>query len=168
MSVKCLTVVLDDDGKEVCVLYSSTNGQLTGHGRDLKDLLRGYTITHDLRSKDRSRVACSMGHLTVILTKKIRPINGLLEMLAGRNVGEEYVYTLYPRHTSLKLPSLLNLRIEAASSLSSKDAAKIVIYDGLLDEFEPHAVEAEWSHPADLPKQETQAKRRAAKAAGPG
>src|SRR5690349_21004379 len=114
MSVKCLTVVLDDDGKEVCVLYSSTNGQLTGHGEDLKALLCGYTIIHNLRSKDRANIAVNLRHLAVILIKKIRPINGLLEMLPSgtRNIGEEYVYTVYPRHTSAKLPSLLNLRIE--------------------------------------------------------
>jgi hypothetical protein len=164
MAVKCLTVVLDDEGRELCTLSLGINGQLEGHGRELKELLRGYAIVHDLRIHDRQATATTMGHLAVLLIRKLRPIAALLEMqpLGVRNTGEEYIYTIYPRHTSAKLPSLLNLRIEVAIS---KDAAKTVIYDGLLDEFDPHAVEVEWSHPADEPKKDKKTEARAAKAA---
>jgi hypothetical protein len=167
MAVKCLTVVLDDEGRELCTLSLGINGQLQGHGRKLKELLRGYAIVHDLRINDRTTTATSMGHLAVLLIRKLRPIAALLEMqpASTRNTGEEYIYTIYPRHTSARLPSLLNLRIEVATSLSSPEAVKTVIYDGLLDEFDPHAVEAEWSHPAHEPKKDQRMRARAAKAA---
>ena len=55
MSIKCLTVVLDEKGQDVCIFSLSMNGQLTGHGQELKQLLRGYTIIYDLRIKDRYR-----------------------------------------------------------------------------------------------------------------
>src|SRR4051794_34158054 len=124
MSVKCLTVVLDDEGRELCTLSLGVNGQLTGHGRELKQLLRGYAVVHDLRIKDRRATALSPGHLAVLLIRRLRPIAAPLEMqpVGTRSTGEEYIYTIYPRHTSSKFPSLVNLRIEAAVSLSSKDA----------------------------------------------
>jgi hypothetical protein len=164
MAVKCLTVVLNEDGQELCTLSLGVNGQLTGHGRELKQLLRGYAIVHDLRIKDRRATAFSPGHLAVLLIKRLRPMPALLEMqpMGARKLGEEYIYTIYPRHTSSKLPSLLNLRIEMCSQ--SQDA-RTVIYDGLLDEFDPHAVEAEWSHPADGQNKDTNSESETAKAA---
>jgi hypothetical protein len=164
MAVKCLTVVVNDDGQELCTLSLSVNGQLTGHGRELKQLLRGYALVHDLRIKDRRATAFSSGHLAVLLIKRLRSMPALLEMqpVGVRNQGEEYVYTIYPRHTSSKLPSLLNLRIEMCSR--SQDT-RTVIYDGLLDEFDPHAVEAEWSHPADQQNKDTNSEPETAKAA---
>jgi len=62
MSIKCLTVVLDENGQEVCIFSVSMNGQVTGHGQELKQLLRGYKIIHDMRIKDRRATAVSLRH----------------------------------------------------------------------------------------------------------
>ncbi len=151
MGVKSLTVVLDDEGRDICVLSRSIDGYLSGHGEDLKRFLRGHVVTRELRTKDNRKVATSMGHLAVLLIKDFRSGIGLFELLPceTRDQGEEYVYTVYPRHNSTKAPSLLNLRIEATfPTFTGPDRAgestRTVIFDGLLDEFDPKEVEAQW------------------------
>lgn len=151
MGVKSLTVVLDDEGRDICVLSRSIDGYLSGHGEDLKRFLRGHVINRELPTKDNRKVAASMGHLAVLLIKNFRLGIGLFELLPceTRDQGEEYVYTVYPRHTSAKAPSLLNLRIEAPfpsfTGLGpSLESSRTLIYDGLLDEFDPKEVEAQW------------------------
>ena len=148
MGVKSLTIVLDDEGTEICVLQRSIDGYLSGHGEDLKRVLRGHVITREYRSKDHSKAAVSMEHLAVLLIKDFRWGVGFSELLpcGTRDRGEDYVYTVYPRHTSPKLPSLLNLRVEAVFPKYTgpdlnKESTRTVIYDGLLDEFIPNEVQ---------------------------
>ena len=151
MGIKSLTIVLDDEGRDICVLSRSIDGYLTGHGDDLKRLLRGHVITRESRSKDHRKIAFSMGHLAVILIKDYRWGIGFFELLPGgtRDQEAEYIYTVYPRHTASKIPSLLNLRVEAlfpeyTGTPLPKDYTRTVIYDGLLDEFNPNEVQAKW------------------------
>jgi hypothetical protein len=156
MSIKCLTVVLDDDGNDICVLARSDNGDLNGHGEELKQFLRGFAIVRDLKVKDRRSVATNMGHLACVLVRFIRTNLGLVELLASgtRGIDEEYIYTIYPRHAAELFPSLLNLRVEAAfppyGEIDGLSSSKMtVIYDGLLDEFNPHQVQLTWEHASD-------------------
>ncbi|MBK8464936.1 MAG: hypothetical protein IPL32_03820 [Chloracidobacterium sp.] len=149
--MKSLTIVLDDEGRDICVLSRSIDGDLTGHGDDLKRLLRGHLITRESRSKDHHKVAFSMGHLAVTLIKDSKWGIGFFKLLpcGTRDYGEEYIYTVYPRHTASKTPSLLNLRIETlfpeyTGTDSPKNHTWTVIYDGLLDEFNPNEVQAQW------------------------
>lgn len=153
MGVKSLTVVLDDEGRDICVLSRSLDGYLNGHGDDLKRSLRGHVIAREVRSKDHRKIAYSMGHLAVLLIKEFRWGIGIFELLPGgtRGCGEEYIYTVYPRHTSPKAPSLLNLKVETlfpgyTGNDLPKASTTTVIYDGLLDEFDPNETQARWEY----------------------
>ncbi|MEP6789507.1 MAG: hypothetical protein ABJB40_13795 [Acidobacteriota bacterium] len=156
MSVKSLTVIQDDGGNDICVLSRNINGDLTSHGEELKRFLRGCVISKDGYIKDSRHSAASMGHLAVQMIKRLQINIGLIEMLpAGtRDQGEEYIYSIYPRHALLEQPSLLNLRVEAAfphyTEIDPNNQSKMtVLYDGLLDEFDANVVRAQWEHAAD-------------------
>lgn len=153
MSVKCLTVIPDDEGKDVCVLSRTIDGYLTGHGEYLRNFLRGYLITREAKAMDHRNAAPTIGRLAAKLIAEFKAGIGDFELLpAGtRDQGEEYRYTICARHSALKIPSLLNLRVEVAfpryAEIDSSNASKMtVIYEGLLDEFDPHEVQAQWEH----------------------
>lgn len=172
MSLKCLTVVIDDDGSEICVLARGGNGDLNGHGEDLKQFLRGFAIVRDLKVKDRRSVAVNMGQLACLLIKHIRTNLGTVELLptGTRSVGEEYIYSVYPRHAAEVCPSLLNIRVEISHpSYSDIDPANestmTVVYDGLLDEFNPPQVLMNWERTSDLLADHPRVQRTAANAA---
>jgi hypothetical protein len=156
MSVKSLTVVADDDGRDVCVLLRTLDGHLTGHGAELRAFLRGYIIARS-RIIDGEKAASTIGRLASALVSEFSVGIGDFELLPSdtRHVGEEYVYTVYAHHTIPKMPSLLNLRIEAdfsrfkTNDSADDDKRMTVIYDGLLDEFDPMEVLAQWSHGPD-------------------
>ncbi len=156
MSVKSLTVITNDEGKDVCVLSRDIDGYLTGHGEYLRNFLRGYLITREAKSKDNRKAITKIGRLAALLVAEFKSGIGDFELLpAGtRDQGEEYLYTIYARHSSLKTPSLLNLRVEVAfpqySEIDpSNNSRMTVIYDGLLDEFDPHEVQSNWEHAED-------------------
>lgn len=156
MSVKSLTVVADDDGRDLCVLSRNIDGHLTGHGVDLRDFLRGYIITRQPKTADKRKTVSTIGWLAVTLITEFKTGMGDFELLPSgtRDTGEEYIYTVYARHTSRKLPSLLNLRVEVtypryAEINPNNDSKTTIIYDGLLDEFDPPEVQAQWSQGQD-------------------
>jgi hypothetical protein len=82
MSVKSLTVVLDDDGKEVCVLSRTLDGHLTGHGVDLKNFLRGFIITRQSKSADSRKTVASIGRLAALLIAEFQAGTGDFELLS--------------------------------------------------------------------------------------
>lgn len=155
MGIKSLTVVSDDDGKDVCVLSRDMDGDLTGHGAYLRKFLRGFIIARRSRPADQRSTVPSMGRLAAILIAEFRSGIGEFELLpsATRGVDEDYVYTIYPRHSTPSTPSLLNLRVEAAFAShrgsSQGTDTMTVLYDGLLDEFEPCGVLDHWSCTSD-------------------
>lgn len=156
MSVKSLTVVLDDDGKEVCVLSRTLDGHLTGHGVDLRNFLRGFIIKRGSKSADSQKTVANIGRLAALLIAEFHSGTGEFELRSPgvHEGGQEYVYTVYARHTVPTTPSLLNLRIETAflsyAEIDPDNGSKTtVIYDGLLDEFDPHEVHDQWSHAQD-------------------
>lgn len=156
MSVKSLTVVLDDDGREICVLMRTLDGHLTGHGVDLRNFLRGYIISRESKSADNRKTTSTIGRLAAKLIAEFNSGVGDFELLpcGTRRVGEEYIYFVLARHASPATPSLLNLRVEAvfqhyAEIEPENKSRTTVIYDGLLDEFDPHETQVQWSHGQD-------------------
>lgn len=151
MSIKSLTVVLDDDGREICILFRNLDGDLNGHGDYLRRVLRGHVITRTFCVKEHRKAAVSMGQLAVLLIREFRYSIGLLELkpCGTRGLGEEFVYTVYPRHASPNFLSLLNLKVETYFPLQSENdlpakQTTTVIYDGPLDEFDANHVQSQW------------------------
>ncbi len=52
MSIPCLTVIEDMDGREIAVLYRHHDGYPEEHGRELAEFLSGIRIVSELPEKD--------------------------------------------------------------------------------------------------------------------
>ena len=112
MGTRSLTVFLDDEGKQLAVLYRQYDGYEEGHGRELREivgkgkLVSGFTSDH---ARKPHGVFNGMGDLAcrVIagLKRKSREpstvpedaIGGFyLLPLGSQDLDEEYIYTLAP------------------------------------------------------------------------
>lgn len=123
MSIKSLTIVLDDEGREICVLFRNLDGDLDGHGEYLRRVLRGHVVTRESCLKKHRKASMNMGQLAVLLIKEFRYGIGFFELkpCGTREVGEEFIYVIYPRNASPRSLSLLNFRVETYFPLPTEN-----------------------------------------------
>ncbi len=158
MGTRSLTIVLDEDGHEICVLYRQHDGYPTGHGADLKEFLQGFRIVNGYGSEKVVKMANGMGCLAAQITSHFKKeIGGFYLFPSGtRDCGEEYIYTIYQRRAHVVLPDTLFLKIQAGAVTffglpGTKQANMPVIFDGLLEEFEPPTVGENWRNRDEEP-----------------
>lgn len=115
MATACLTVI-EAGGREIAVLLTDTDGQPTGHGADLKLLLRGGKMT-DFYSEV---------HLYPPQT---------------RNLGEQYIYTISAiggdYHLKVEGLSLLYPYLESQTEF-------VVLFDGNITDFDAYRADDNW------------------------
>jgi len=158
MGTRSLTIVLDDDGHEICVLYRQFDGYPTGHGADLKEFLQGFRIVNGLGPDKSIKLANGMGCLAgQIISHFKQEIGGFYLYPSGtRDCGEEYIYTIYQKKDHLILPDTLFLKIQAGAVTyfgfpGTKQANMPVIFDDLLEAFDPPTVEDFWRNRTEDP-----------------
>jgi len=97
MGTKCLTVIKDNGGKEICVLYRQMDGYLEGHGMDLAIFLQNMTIINGISSGDNSNKANGMDCLAAQIIAYFKDGIGSFYLYPAntRNCGEEYIYEVY-------------------------------------------------------------------------
>lgn len=151
MGTRSLTVILDEYGHEICVLYRQMDGYPTGHGADLKEFLQGFRTVNGFGPDKGLKLANGMGCLAgQIISHFKKEIGGFYLYTAGtRDCGEEYIYTVYQKKDHVILPDAIFLKIQAGSVTffgmpGTKQTNMPVIFDGLLDEFDPPVVENNW------------------------
>lgn len=152
MGTRSLTIVLDEDGGDICVLYRQFDGFVTGHGADLKEFFRGFHVVNGYGTDTPKRTANGMGCLAAQLISHFKKeIGGFYLYPSGtRDCGEEYIYTIYQKNDHVVLPNALFLKVQAGAVTffgmpGTKQANMPAIYDGLLEEFEPADVQASWN-----------------------
>jgi hypothetical protein len=99
MGTRSLTVLQEESGKEIAVLYRQYDGYLGGHGKELVDFLRDFNVVNGFTSKDKERkVANGPGCLAgQIVSHFKRGVGDFYLYPAGtRDCGEEYVYYIIP------------------------------------------------------------------------
>ena len=97
MGTRSLTVLQDNDGKEIAVLYRQMDGYPSGHGAELAKYLKPFTVVNGFGSgAKRGKVANGMSCLAAQLVAKFKQeVGGFYLYPAGtRDCGEEYVYTV--------------------------------------------------------------------------
>lgn len=97
MGTRCLTVIKDDTGEEICVLYRQYDGYPSGHGKELKKFLAGKTIINGYGSeKDYEKHFNGMTCLAASLVAHFKTtIGGFYLYPAGtRDTREEYIYEI--------------------------------------------------------------------------
>lgn len=99
MGTRSLTILNDDDGKEIAVLYRQFDGYPSGHGLELKNFLSGMTITRGISGNTRNTAnggACLAAQL-VAHFKGDEVGQFYLYPADTRDAGEEYIYTVMPK-----------------------------------------------------------------------
>lgn len=158
MGTRSLTVVMDEYKKEICVLYRQFDGYPTGHGKELKDFLKGFQIVNGMSINQTGKTANGMDCLTAQLIAHFKkgPGNFYLYPTGTRDCGEEYIYTIYPvkpddvkKAVFRNMTGLLYLKVQTGVVTyygfpGTKQANMPVIYDGSVEDFDPVEVEREW------------------------
>src|SRR5436190_14034075 len=131
MGTRSLTIVEEDGGAEICVLYRQYDGHPTGHEAELKSFLEAIQIVNGLGIGDDKRVANGMDCLAAQLIAhfKKEPGGFYLYPAGTRDCGEEYIYTVY-----LDIGKLM-MRVEAGAITffglpGTKQVNMPTLYDG--------------------------------------
>jgi hypothetical protein len=144
MGTRSLTVVKDSRNKEIIVLYRQYDGYPTGHGNELVEFLKPFTIVNGL-SGDRSKVANGMECLAAQLVChfKTEPGNFYLHPSGSRDLGEEFIYEISEDKKSHKL----QLRVFAGDVTffglpGTKQAKMPIIWEGNVENFDAKSAES--------------------------
>ncbi len=95
MGTRSLTVMTDEHGKEIAVMYRQMDGYPDGHGLDLASFLAGFQVVNGLgMSKD--KIANGMGCLAaqVVAHFKVGAGGFYLHAAGTRDCGEDYIYAI--------------------------------------------------------------------------
>ena len=106
MSVRSLTVVLDEHERELMTMYRHGGGDPEQHGQELADFLaRGRLVNGFTLDEQDEIVFNGMGCLAawIIIEFKDGPGNVYLLPPGTRDIGEDYVYTVYPQNGRIKM-----------------------------------------------------------------
>ena len=98
MGTRSLTVFNNEmDNEEIVVLYRQYDGYPTGHGRDLLSFLNNMEIVNGISNNEERKIANGMGCLSaqVVAHLKEAPGDFYLHSAGTRDIGEEFIYTLY-------------------------------------------------------------------------
>jgi hypothetical protein len=101
-------VFKDAERKEICVLYRQFDGYPEGHGKALRNFLKGKEIVNGYSSGDEKNFN-GMGCLTAqVIAHFKKDIGNFYVHAAGtRDCWEEYIYVVYPKkHNGKVIPGI--------------------------------------------------------------
>jgi len=162
MGTRSLTVFKEDDlmdikhgklhkGREIACLYRQMDGYPDGHGQELADLLEGYVVGNGIGSDSPPKYANGMGCLAAQIIgllkwdrdlEAIKHFSTALQTPAGsfylyppgtRDVGEEYIYTVY------HVAGVVHVKVEECLYKKRK---RPVLFDGPVETYEGEKVAA--------------------------
>ena len=95
MSTRSITVINDEEGKEICVMYRHCDGYPEGHGKDLVDFLKGKKIINGIIDSNNSSFnGMNCLAASVVSHFKIESGDIYLYAVGVRDLGENYIYTV--------------------------------------------------------------------------
>lgn len=99
MGTRCLTVVNDEIGREIGVLYRQMDGYPEGHGEELRKFVGSRIIVNGLSGgpwNEDNGVANGMGCLFAQIVAHFKTEAGMFYLYppGTRDYGEEYIYTV--------------------------------------------------------------------------
>ena len=131
MGTRSLTVFNDElNNEEIVVLYRQYDGYPEGHGTDLLNFLNNMNIVNGISNDEKRKIANGMSCLSaqIIAYFKKAPGDFYLHSAGTRDIGEEFIYTLYYTEE-------LRIKIQNAYD-NSHD-----LFDGNINQYE------EWLNP---------------------
>lgn len=145
MGTRSLTVIQDEEGDEICVLYRQHDGYPTGHGHELKEFLQGFSIVNGLSGDAQLKIANGMDCLAAqIIAHFKKEAGGFYLHAAGtRDCGEEYLYSVYKKGNQLML-KVQGGAVTYFGLPGTKQKNMPVLYDGEVEWFDAETVERNW------------------------
>ena len=127
MSTRSLTTFLDEwDNEEIVVMYRQHDGYPKGHGKDLFDYLNGIPLNGKYgASLLANGMSCLAAQVVSHFKKEVG--NFYLHKSGTRDIGEQYVYTVYYDNDELKVK---------VRNLYQKDIMDRIIFNGNLEEMD--------------------------------
>ena len=103
MGTKSLTVIKNNEDKEICVMYKQFDGYPEGHGQELYEFLNGMTIVNGIGMNHSLKLANGMECLTAqIIAHFKKDVGGIYVYPNGtRDCYEDYIYTVYFKYKKL-------------------------------------------------------------------
>lgn len=108
MGTRSLTIIKDESGTEILTLYRQFDGYPEGHGRQLAKFLNGFKVCNGISSYEDPKLAngagCLAAQVVAYLKRPMKTWDGKRHGPVGnvyiypqgtRDVGEEYIYTVY-------------------------------------------------------------------------
>lgn len=142
MGTRSLTVIKNEDNRDLLTVYRQFDGYPSGHGKDLQDFLLSRILVNGFsRSrKDQKTEANGMGCLAAQLVTHLK-LNAGAESERGKNgpgniyiypngskdVGEEWMYIISPEDDSFHL--------KVYNYYGNTNGNKV--YDGKIGDFDP-------------------------------
>ena len=143
MGTRSLTEVQDDwGGGTLFTLYRQFDGYLSGMGKDLKKWLHGKQIINGIGSETTPTHANGMGCLGAQLIAHFKTGIGEFYMKppGARDLGEEFVYTIYLIADRSRRRGFGSLGIKVETVYGPQEGLR-VLYDGPVEDFDPDAVD---------------------------
>jgi hypothetical protein len=113
MGTRSLTVMLDEDDKEIAVLYRQFDGYPEGHGKDLKDFLKPITLVNGISMAETRPIANGAACLAAQIVAHFKTPdrvdatnsagNFYLYPAGTRDAGEEYIYTVHTKGGKIRV-----------------------------------------------------------------
>ena len=139
MGTRSLTTFKEDHtDEEIVVLYRQYDGYPEGHGVDLFRFLNNMNMVNGMSPKEKRKTSNGMSCLAaqMIAYFKDEPGGFYLYRADTRDVGEEYVYTIYVNHNDDDNKNKIMVKVEKTSyDEDFKNRFMEEIFDGQVDNY---------------------------------
>lgn len=150
MSTCSLTVMMDDDGSEIAVMYRHMDGYPEWHGKELAEFLKSIEVTYtgydgvEYANINANGMSCLAAQ--IVAAFKESPLGIYLYPAGTRDVGEEWLYQISVISGVLPVIEVFKVNAQGGYKLVKKGTATEVlqwIEDGQPDSSDGVAWSAE-------------------------
>ena len=139
MGTRSLTTFKEDHtDEEIVVLYRQFDGYPEGHGMDLFRFLNKMNMVNGIKPQEKRKISNGMSCLAAQMISyfKEEPGGFYLYRADTRDVGEEYVYTIYVNHNDDDNKNKIMVKVEKTSyDEDFKNRFMEEIFDGQVDNY---------------------------------
>lgn len=142
MGTRSLTIIKDEDGKELVCMYRQFDGYPTGHGQELATFLAGGELVNGLGLHDDKLVFNGMGCLAAAVVSYLKTGPGGIYLYppGSRDCGEEYIYTVFPRNKILWI-SVARGCMTAFGLPGTKQENMNILFEGPVSDYNAESIE---------------------------